>query len=386
MVSDDNTQNDTDGTRRRGRIFGGRGRKRAEEAVAGLATPAADAGTDDVEPAVVADAPPVAADAAAAAEPAAPAEAEATAESAAAPTETAAPADSAAQAELAEPSEPAAPAEPSAPAEPERPLVRALTTTDLLFVPPPAELVRASAPPSRSAAPTTSDDDDDDTSVAGRRRRRRARGGADEQGGREQGGRDTGGRDQGGRQQGGRAADRDDRDGRDDRDDRDDEGGSTRTRSRGRGRTGSARREPELITEPQRIKGSTRLEAKKQRRRDGRDAGRRRPVVTEAEFLARRESVDRVMVVRSKENRIQIGVMEDGVLVEHYVARSSESSLIGNVYLGKVQNVLPSMEAAFVDIGRGRNAVLYSGEVDWEAAQADGEKNQPRRIELALKP
>jgi ribonuclease E len=142
------------------------------------------------------------------------------------------------------------------------------------------------------------------------------------------------------------------------------------------------------ITEPQRVKGSTRLEAKKQRRRDGRDAGRRRPVVTEAEFLARRESVDRVMVVRSGLGRIQIGVLEDGVLVEHYVAKAAEASLIGNVYLGRVQNVLPSMEAAFVDIGRGRNAVLYSGEVDWEAAAAESEggKNQPRRIELALKP
>ena len=145
--------------------------------------------------------------------------------------------------------------------------------------------------------------------------------------------------------------------------------------------------EPELITEPQRIKGSTRLEAKKQRRRDGRDAGRRRPVITEAEFIARRESVDRVMVVRSKFDRIQIGVLEDGVLVEHYVAKAAEASLIGNVYLGRVQNVLPSMEAAFVDIGRGRNAVLYSGEVDWDAAAAESEtKNQPRRIELALKP
>ena len=142
-------------------------------------------------------------------------------------------------------------------------------------------------------------------------------------------------------------------------------------------------REPELITEPQRIKGSTRLEAKKQRRRDGRDAGRRRTVVTESEFLARREAVDRTMIVRDKDERIQIGVLEDGVLVEHYVARSSEASLIGNVYLGKVQNVLPSMEAAFVDIGRGRNAVLYSGEVDWDAAETG---NQPRRIELALKP
>lgn len=145
-------------------------------------------------------------------------------------------------------------------------------------------------------------------------------------------------------------------------------------------------REPELITEPQRVKGSTRLEAKKQRRRDGRDAGRRRTVITESEFLARRESVDRQMVVRQKGGRIQIGVLEDKVLVEHYVARNQDASLIGNVYLGRVQNVLPSMEAAFVDIGRGRNAVLYSGEVDWDAAAENGEKNQPRRIELALKP
>ncbi|MFT4028913.1 MAG: Rne/Rng family ribonuclease [Protaetiibacter sp.] len=149
------------------------------------------------------------------------------------------------------------------------------------------------------------------------------------------------------------------------------------------------RQAPAPITEPQKVKGSTRLEAKKQRRRDGRDAGRRRPVITEAEFLARRESVDRVMVVRSRFDRIQIGVLEDNVLVEHYVARAADASLIGNVYLGRVQNVLPSMEAAFVDIGRGRNAVLYSGEVDWEAAAAAAEgeaKNQPRRIELALKP
>ncbi len=142
-------------------------------------------------------------------------------------------------------------------------------------------------------------------------------------------------------------------------------------------------REPkEPINEPQKVRGSTRLEAKKQRRRDGRDAGRRRNTVTESEFLARREAVDRTMVVRSKDGKIQIGVLEDNILVEHYVAKSSEASLIGNVYLGKVQNVLPSMEAAFVDIGRGRNAVLYSGEVDWELAETG---NQPRRIELALK-
>ncbi|MHA7304780.1 Rne/Rng family ribonuclease [Arthrobacter sp. TMN-49] len=130
------------------------------------------------------------------------------------------------------------------------------------------------------------------------------------------------------------------------------------------------------------LRGSTRLEAKKQRRRDSRDSGRRRTVITEAEFLARRESVDRVMVVRQSDDRIQIGVLEDGILAEHFVSKTQQDSLIGNVYLGKVQNVLPSMEAAFVDIGRGRNAVLYAGEVDWDAANLNG---QPRRIENALK-
>ncbi|MEY4898990.1 MAG: hypothetical protein RL294_801 [Actinomycetota bacterium] len=170
----------------------------------------------------------------------------------------------------------------------------------------------------------------------------------------------------------------------------DDDGPSVRRRTRGNRVERSERVErvyiePEQITEPQRIRGSTRIEAKRQRRRDSRDVGRRRPVVTETEFLARRESVDRKMVVRSKDGRIQIGVLEDNVLVEHYVARSTESSIIGNVYIGKVQNVLPSMEAAFVDIGRGRNAVLYSGEVDWDAAATEDNANQPRRIEMALK-
>ncbi len=132
------------------------------------------------------------------------------------------------------------------------------------------------------------------------------------------------------------------------------------------------------------LSGSTRLEAKKQRRREGREAGRRRaPIVSEAEFLARRESVDRVMVIRQREDLTQIAVLEDKVLVEHYVARESQTSLIGNVYLGRVQNVLPSMEAAFIDIGKGRNAVLYAGEVNWDAL---GAKNgQPRKIEAVLK-
>jgi ribonuclease E len=130
------------------------------------------------------------------------------------------------------------------------------------------------------------------------------------------------------------------------------------------------------------VKGSTRLEAKKQRRRESRETGRRRQVITEAEFLARRESVDRQMIVRQRDDRIQIGVLEDGVLAEHFVSKTQQDSLIGNVYLGKVQNVLPSMEAAFVDIGRGRNAVLYAGEVNWDAVNLEG---QPRRIENALK-
>jgi ribonuclease E len=137
------------------------------------------------------------------------------------------------------------------------------------------------------------------------------------------------------------------------------------------------------------VTGSTRLEAKKQRRREGREAGRRRaPIVSEAEFLARRESVKREMVVRQhvgasvEDNYTQIAVLEDNVLVEHYVARESQTSLIGNVYLGKVQNVLPSMEAAFIDIGAGRNAVLYAGEVDWSTL---GE-GKARKIEDALQP
>jgi len=131
------------------------------------------------------------------------------------------------------------------------------------------------------------------------------------------------------------------------------------------------------------VEGSTRLEAKKQRRREGREAGRRRaPIVSEAEFLARRESVKREMVIRQRGGISQIAVVEDDMLVEHYVARESQTSLIGNVYLGRVQNVLPSMEAAFVDIGKGRNAVLYAGEVDWKALGRDG---KPRKIEEALK-
>ncbi|RAK39963.1 ribonuclease E [Actinoplanes lutulentus] len=143
-------------------------------------------------------------------------------------------------------------------------------------------------------------------------------------------------------------------------------------------------REPRRTSdEVQGVSGSTRLEAKRQRRRDGREQRRTRPpILSESEFLARREAVDRVMVVRQKADRTQIAVLEDGILVEHYVARATSGTMVGNVYLGKVQNVLPSMEAAFVDVGRGRNAVLYAGEVNWDATGLEG---RARSIEQALR-
>ncbi|HEX3829836.1 MAG TPA: Rne/Rng family ribonuclease [Sporichthyaceae bacterium] len=173
------------------------------------------------------------------------------------------------------------------------------------------------------------------------------------------------------------------------------EGVGTRRRRRRRRRgedSGAAADDPEhtvtRVRTPPRVegevtavRGSTRLEAKKQRRREGREAGRRRaPILSEAEFLARREAVDRVMVIRQGRERMQIAVLEDGVLVEHYVNRASTSSLMGDIFLARVQNVLPSMEAAFVDIGKGRNAVLYAGEVNF-----DGLEGQPKRIEHVLK-
>ncbi|AIG64550.1 hypothetical protein CATYP_08100 [Corynebacterium atypicum] len=145
----------------------------------------------------------------------------------------------------------------------------------------------------------------------------------------------------------------------------------------------------QLPTEPVALKGSTRLEAKRRRRSERREESRqRRHVLTEEEFLARRESVKREMVVRERDRHdhpgtvVQVGVLEDELLVEHFVTSETQSSIIGNLYLGRVQNVLPSMEAAFIDIGQGRNGVLYAGEVDWRAAGLGG---RSRRIEQALK-
>jgi ribonuclease E len=238
-----------------------------------------------------------------------------------------------------------------------------------------------------SGADTDEQDSDDDTDGEGGARRRRRRGGR-----RRRKPSDGNGDADNGDDQSDDSDDSDESDG-------DGEGGGSRRRRSRRRRAGDdgdgsddssntsnrARKQRNPEDEITSINGSTRLEAKKQRRRDGREAGRRRaPIVSEAEFLARRESVDRVMVIRQKDDLTQIGVLEDKVLVEHYVARESQTSLIGNVYLGRVQNVLPSMEAAFVDIGKGRNAVLYAGEVNWSGlGHKDG---QQRKIESVLSP
>ena len=245
--------------------------------------------------------------------------------------------------------------------------------------------------------------DDSDSDDDGTRRRRRRRGGRGRRR-RSDDGTDASGDDDADDEPGrhdaeGHGDEGDDAQGDADDDQADsDEGGSRRRRRRRRRRNDDGdeprpddppntvvrvRTAREVDDEVTSVKGSTRLEAKKQRRREGREAGRRRPpILSEAEFLARREAVDRVMAVRQSGDLTQIAVLEDDVLVEHYVSRASQQSLIGNVYLGRVQNVLPAMEAAFVDIGRGRNAVLYAGEVDWSGL---GKSDGPKRIEDVLK-
>ena len=248
----------------------------------------------------------------------------------------------------------------------------------------------------------SSDDDSSDGEGGSRRRRRGGRGrrgrgrGEDEQGSGSDGvaADSAEGTDEAADEPAGSSRRRSGRDTADTADDDGDSSSSRRRRRRRRGGSGSGESDdpPGTVTrvreprserdEPTAVKGSTRLEAKKQRRREGREAGRRRTIITEAEFLARRESVERTMVVRGRDGRTQIGVLEDGVLVEHYVSRETTASMAGNVYLGRVQNVLPSMEAAFVDIGKGRNAVLYAGEVNWDASGLEG--GQAKRIENAL--
>ncbi|MFG1721470.1 Rne/Rng family ribonuclease [Micromonospora chalcea] len=245
--------------------------------------------------------------------------------------------------------------------------------------------------PAAEAEESAEIDEDDETAAARRRRRRgrrgrgRGRGGADEADDEET---EEPGTAEAAEEEAEESAEEEESDG---------EGMTRRRRRRRRRGAGEADtaaedgvptvvkiREPRKpVDEVQGVSGSTRLEAKRQRRRDGREQRRTRPpILSESEFLARREAVDRVMVVRQRGDRTQIAVLEDGVLVEHYVTRNSSATMAGNVYLGKVQNVLPSMEAAFVDIGRGRNAVLYAGEVNWDATGLEG---RARSIEQALR-
>ncbi|NHT19619.1 Rne/Rng family ribonuclease, partial [Cellulomonas sp. IC4_254] len=246
------------------------------------------------------------------------------------------------------------------------------------------------------AAAERAEDEGDENAPRRRRRRggrgRRSRGGSDAEQGEDEGDQPS---DEG-EEPAEDAEDREDESDEQGEGEGDEQGSSRRRRRRrrsGRG-GGDAEAEPQQQSSSRRsssrggdevtaLRGSTRLEAKRQRRREGRDAGRRRQIITEAEFLARRESVERSMIVREAHGKTQIAVLEDGVLVEHYVSRQAQVSMAGNVYLGRVQNVLPSMEAAFVDVGKGRNAVLYAGEVNWDAAGLEG--GQPRRIEQALK-
>jgi len=172
----------------------------------------------------------------------------------------------------------------------------------------------------------------------------------------------------------------------------DDDSNVTRRRRRRRSRASDEQGDDEMTVRRSRkqqyideitdVEGSTRLEAKKQRRRDNRRERSRQSQLVEQDFLARREHVNRLMVVRERGHHTQISVIEDNVLVEHYVSDIQEVATVGNIYLGRVQNVLPSMEAAFVDIGQSRNGVLYAGEVNWDATRLEG---QPRRIELAFK-
>ncbi|HEY4453428.1 MAG TPA: translation initiation factor IF-2 N-terminal domain-containing protein [Pseudonocardiaceae bacterium] len=289
---------------------------------------------------------------------------------------------------------------PTAPAAPARPK-------------PVEEPVDEEEPEEQAEAATDEDGDDDAMSRRRRRRGRRGRGrGKGGQGDDAENAADDAEAEQDSAQDGDEAAEDNGDDAGDDA--AEDGDGSTRRRRRRRRRKGTGddgaasgdddppntvvhvrdareaksnkdnkdNRESSSSDEVRSVRGSTRLEAKRQRRRDGREAGRRRvPILSESEFLARRESVDRKMIVHERGDVVQIGVTEDGVLVEHFVTSSGSGSLVGNVYLGRVQNVLPSMEAAFVDIGRGRNAVLYAGEVDWDAAGLEG---KARKIEQAL--
>ena len=169
--------------------------------------------------------------------------------------------------------------------------------------------------------------------------------------------------------------------------------GSSGRRRRRRGRRGRGRRGGARTTEPTEARkgdadgdagepapAPTRLSARSQRTQDRRRG--RQPSVSDETRRAIADSPPKRMLVTVGEERTQIAVLEERTLVEHYVTAKSEESYVGNIYRGRVQNVLPGMEAAFVDIGKGRNGVLYAGEVNYDEADLEGELP---RIEQTLK-
>ncbi|MEX2275149.1 MAG: Rne/Rng family ribonuclease [Actinomycetota bacterium] len=119
------------------------------------------------------------------------------------------------------------------------------------------------------------------------------------------------------------------------------------------------------------------------RMRRSRTTRTRAPRRRHTELIIPPRITDKQMVITEHGDRDQIAILEDRDLVQHYVTRAGAKSMVGNVYLGRVQNVLPGMEAAFIDVGRGRNAVLYAGEVNYSAEELDGDT--PPRIEEVLK-
>ena len=82
------------------------------------------------------------------------------------------------------------------------------------------------------------------------------------------------------------------------------------------------------------------------------------------------------MVVHSQPGATQIAVLEGRSLIEHYVSRTADDAtqIDGNIYLGRVQNVLPGMEAAFIDIGTPKNAVLYRGDVRYDKDDLEADR------------
>lgn len=141
--------------------------------------------------------------------------------------------------------------------------------------------------------------------------------------------------------------------------------------------------------------------AKKRNRRGGRNrnrsdsgsAPRKTAVQTDASIIERRRGRERngrpvgryFMCVQVRGGISQVAVLEGRSLIEHYVSRPADdvAQIHGNIYLGRVQNVLPGMEAAFVDIATPKNAVLYRGDVQFEHEEVEGAPEA--RIEQILR-